>query len=171
MRNSEKGQALILTVLALGLVLIGAIGLAVDGAQIYAHREMAQAAADAAAEAEVMSIFQGTLTPTSATTFTCTTTDTRTACIYARNNGFGQTAADNISVSILASPFNGVTGSADYAYPFVQVTILRTLQTGFMQLFGSSSSTVKSIGAAGIVQKIPRSRLLCFIPWIIRLRR
>lgn len=39
-RRNEKGQALLLVVLALGIFMIGAVGLAVDGAQMYGHRQM-----------------------------------------------------------------------------------------------------------------------------------
>jgi len=38
-------------VVAMSILLIGALGLAIDGGQMYAHRQMAQAAADAAAQA------------------------------------------------------------------------------------------------------------------------
>src|SRR5438045_2863314 len=51
MKNNRKGQALLLVVTALGIFLVGAMGLVIDGGQMYAHREMAQAAADAAAQA------------------------------------------------------------------------------------------------------------------------
>jgi hypothetical protein len=156
MKNNEKGQAIILVVTALGIVLIGAMGLAIDGAQIYAHREMAQAAADAAAEAAVMSIFAGTTSfvwTSAGAGYNCKSTDTFTPCVYARNNGFGLTgSSDTVSVAFPASPYNGVTGSPNFTYPFVQVTITRTLQTGFMQLLGTATSTVKSIGGAGIMQ-------------------
>ena len=57
--HNEKGQALLLVVLALGIFLIGALGLAVDGGTMFVHRQMAQAAADAAAQAGIMSMFTG----------------------------------------------------------------------------------------------------------------
>ena len=56
----EDGQAVILVVVAMSVLLIGALGLAIDGGQMYAQRQMAQAAADAAAQAGIMSIFTGT---------------------------------------------------------------------------------------------------------------
>ena len=80
-RNSEKGQAILLAVAAMGIFLIGALGLAVDGATLYGHREMAQAAADAAAQAAILSVFNGTNTGANAFagstsyTHTCSTTD------------------------------------------------------------------------------------------------
>jgi hypothetical protein len=151
MRNREKGQSLLLVVLALGIFLLGSIGLAIDGAQLYAHREMAQAAADAAAQAGIFSIFGKTKTTTGAS-HTCSTTDTDIACTYARNNGFGGTTNDTVVITYPSSPYNGVTGSPNYTYPFEQVTITRTVSTTFMKMFGTSSTTVKAIGGAGIVQ-------------------
>jgi len=47
----EQGQAVLLVILGLSLFLIGALGLTIDGGQMYAHRQMAQTAADSAAEA------------------------------------------------------------------------------------------------------------------------
>ena len=84
MRGEERnGQALLLVVVAMSLFLIAALGLVMDGAQIYGHRQMAQDAADAAAQAGIMSIFTGTNvtggspfgTGTSPGAHTCTTTD------------------------------------------------------------------------------------------------
>ena len=49
MRNSRTGQAVILLLLALGIFLLGAVGWAVESSLYYTHRQMAQAAADAAA--------------------------------------------------------------------------------------------------------------------------
>jgi len=159
MKRNDKGQALLLVIAAMGIFLFGAVGMAVDGAQLYAHRQMAQAAADAAAQAGLFSIFAGTKTTLGAS-HTCSTTDTDTACVYARNNGFGGTAADTVVISFPGTAcgsstcFNGVTSSPNpkYPHPFEQVTITRTVNTTFMGMLGTSSSTVKAIGAAGIVQ-------------------
>ncbi len=46
--------------LALSTFVLGAIGLAIDGSNLFAQRQMIQAAADAAAQAGMMSIFDGT---------------------------------------------------------------------------------------------------------------
>ena len=59
-KRRESGQALLLVIVSLSLFVLGALGLAIDGAQLYAHRQMAQTAADAAAQAGIMSIFDGT---------------------------------------------------------------------------------------------------------------
>jgi len=148
----------ILLVVAMSLLLIGALGLAIDGGQIYAQRQMAQAAADAAVQAGIMSIFDGT-NATSANPFgtgatpiassACTTTDLRTPCVYARNNGFGGTAADTVTLSFPAT-VSGVTLSSA-TVPAFAVTVQRTLKTGLIQFLGAATSSIIAKGTAGLV--------------------
>ncbi len=128
----------------MSILLIGALGLAIDGGQMYAHRQMAQAAADAAAQAGIMSIFDGTNatsghpfgtgTPPIASSV-CTTTDARTPCVYARNNGFGGTSADTVTLSFPAT-VSGVTLSSGNV-PAFAVTVQRTLKTGLIRFIGA----------------------------------
>lgn len=101
----RRGQAILVMVVAMSLFMIGAIGLAINGAQIYAQQQMAQAAADAAS-AGIMSILRGTnatSTYTFATgtprlaSYVCSTTDGITPCVYARYNGFGGTSSDTVT--------------------------------------------------------------------------
>jgi hypothetical protein len=135
------------------------MGLAIDGSQMYAHRQMAQAAADAAAGAGISTMFVGTYSvPTGGAAHTCTDSDAATIsnvfgspCYYAQKNGF-LTADDTVVVSFPSSPFNGVTGSSSYTYPFIQVTITRTVHTSFMRFLGSSTASIKATAGAGIVQ-------------------
>lgn len=158
--GSRNGQAIILVVVAASLILIGGLGFAIDGSQVYAQRQMAQAAADAAAEAGIMSILRGT-NATSTYPFanagtppmpssTCTTTDGRTPCVYARNNGFGGTSSDTVTLSYPTS-VAGVT-LASMIVPAFEVTVQRTVKTGFIQfLKGPSSTTITAKSIAGIV--------------------
>ena len=61
-KTKQGGQAIVLVILSLVVFLFGAMGLGIDGAQLYAQRQMAQAAADAAAQAGIVTIFNGTYT-------------------------------------------------------------------------------------------------------------
>jgi Flp pilus assembly protein TadG len=155
--GNQRGQALLLVLVAMGFVLIGALGLAIDASQYYTHRVMAQAAADAAAEAAVMSIFNGTNSAGSAafstgSSFTCTTGDARTPCVYARHNGFGSTASDTVTVDFNPTvTVSGVTLSDTDPTNLARVTISRTLQTSFLRLFGTNTGTIRAAGTAGIV--------------------
>ena len=82
-KKSEAGQAVLLVVAAMSVFLLGAVGLAVDGSHLYAQRQAAQAAADAAAQAGIVSIFNGTNAGNLASTgdYWCTTTDTTSPCV------------------------------------------------------------------------------------------
>src|SRR6266700_1572144 len=147
-RKNEKGQAILLVVVAMGIFLVGALGLAIDGAQLYGHRGMAQVAADAAAQAAILSIFNGTnvggnafaATPpytTTEYTTTCTVSPAITPCRYALKNGFG-TSADVVQIE--ASDGNGTSAlnataigldpatlSTDDPVNLIRVTITRSV--------------------------------------------
>src|SRR5262245_34225338 len=88
--------------LALSVFLLGAVGLAIDGSHMFLQRQMAQAAADAAAQAAIMSIFDGTNATgthafSTAGAFTCASVNP-TPCYYAQSlNGFS-TGADTVTV-------------------------------------------------------------------------
>src|SRR5436189_5410913 len=97
-RNPEKGQAIILVLVALSIFLLGAVGLAIDASQMYAQRQMAQAAADSAAQAGIMSIFDKKNTAAfnnafgapGAALFKCTCANVGLRpCRYALRNGVG----------------------------------------------------------------------------------
>ena len=155
----RDGQAVILVVVAMSILLIGALGLAIDGGQMYAHRQMAQAAADAAAQAGIMNILDGT-NATSAHPFgtgtppiassVCTTTDARTPCVYARDNGFGGTSSDTVTLSFPATVSGVALSSA--TVPAFAVTVQRTLKTGLIRFIGAgATSTIKAKATAGLV--------------------
>jgi len=156
----EAGQAVLIVVAAMALLLFGALGLAIDGGQMYAHRQMAQAAADAAAQAGIMSIFRGTnitavppfgIGTSPLASYVCTTTDARTPCVYARNNGFGGTVADTVTLSY-PTTVPGV-GLSSVSVPVLVVTVQRTLQTGLIRMIpgAPATSTIKAKATAALV--------------------
>ncbi len=158
--NKRSGQAAILVILSMSLVLIGALGFAIDGGQMYTQRQMAQAAADAAAQAGIMSILRGTnatATHTFATgsapisSYTCTTTDGTTPCVYARYNGFGGTSSDTVTLSYPSS-VAGASLLSSAAVPAIQVTVQRSLQNSFIRFLGGpSTTTISAKSIAGMV--------------------
>jgi len=158
----RSGQAVILMVVGMSIFMFGALGLAIDGGQMFAQRQMAQAAADAAAGAGIMSILKGTnatSTYTFATgtpplaSYVCTTTDGRTPCVYARDNGFGATTADTVTLSYPAT-VSGVT-LMSVTVPALTVTVQRTLQTGLIRFVGGpATSTISAKATTGITGKV-----------------
>src|SRR5258708_40237929 len=129
--KDEEGQAIIVVALAMSIFLIGAIGLAVDGAHLYSQRQMAQTAADAAAQAGMMSIFDGTngagattFVSTPGSTITCTTTDPELPCVYARKNGFGGSSSDHVTIKFPTPPSTAAPGvNFATAYPTVLISV------------------------------------------------
>ncbi len=169
-RTGESGQAIVLVIVSLSLFLMGALGLGLDGAQMYAHRQMAQTAADAAAQAAMMSIKDGTYSTSAhpfstAATFTCTVPpaalDLRTPCVYAQYNGFG-TSTDTVTVSF-PSTVTGVS-LASVTTPAVTVTVQRILTTSLMRFLGISTVTIKAKATSGMVSTVPPTCLYVLDP-------
>ena len=161
-KKNQSGQAIILVVLAVGIFLMGGLGLAVDTGQLYGHRQMAQAAADAAAEAGILSVFSNTNTsptnsnPFGTADFTCKHgNDGITPCAYARLNGFDTSTtatADQVDVSFPTS-VPGVTLSPDFTPNAVKVIISRKVDLTFIRLLGAAvSKTVKATATAAIIR-------------------
>jgi hypothetical protein len=153
-----------MVVLALGIFLLGAIALGIDGSRLYAERVLAQAAADAAAQAAMMSVFNGTNTTGAAAfpatpggSFPCPAGSPMTPCVYAQKNGFG-TTADTVIIDFplrTASvvPADVILSTTDET-PLVRATVSRVVDTTLMRLLGSTSSTVKAIGIAAILDVV-----------------
>ena len=157
--KDEDGQAIILVALAMSIFLIGAVGLAIDGSHLFSQRQMAQTAADAAAQAGMMSVFNGTNTAgtaafTASGSFACTTTDARTPCAYANRNGFGGSAGDTVTIDFPAtSTVAGVNFSTNPSFPavLIRATVQRSVNTTLMGLLGPTASTVQATAMAAII--------------------
>jgi hypothetical protein len=162
-KKSEAGQAVLLVVAAMSVFLLGAVGLAVDGSHLYAQRQAAQAAADAAAQAGIVSIFNGTNAGNLASTsdYWCTTTDSTSPCVYARTDGYGVSAASsncasttNTSDCIHVEPNAAVTVSKlSPAFPInlVRVTVTRPVGMTLTKFVGLSKFNVSASATAAIV--------------------
>lgn len=158
--KDEEGQAMVLMAISLSIFLFLAVGIAVDGSHIYLQHQMAQTAADAAAQAGMLSIFDGTntsgaapFTATQGTSFPCTTT-TSTPCAYANKNGFSSNSGDTVNVSFPAdTAAPGVSFSSDPVH-LIQVTVQRPVGTIFMRVLGASATTVGASAMAAIVNVV-----------------
>lgn len=153
----------------MSLFLIGALGWGLDFSQMYAQRQTAQAAADAAAQAGVMSFYDGTNTGSTygasapystPATYSCTSTDatsgTRSPCRYAALNGFSAASGDTIALQFGSSttagaPAVSLSGSGADPVSWMTVTVTRTVPTVFMRIFGISNTTLTAVGTAAIL--------------------
>ncbi|WP_263419483.1 pilus assembly protein TadG-related protein [Terriglobus albidus] len=158
--KDEEGQSIIMVAVAMSIFLIGAIGLGLDGSHLYSQRQMAQTAADAAATAGMMSVFNSTNTSgaaafSTAGSFTCGTSDPKTPCVYALNNGFGGTAGDTVTIDFPGSSgAPGVNLATGYPVNVIRATVSRNVNTFLMSLIGPTATTVQATATAAIVSVV-----------------
>src|SRR5258708_26162785 len=111
-RRSQRGQTFVVIAVFVAALLLAVMGLATDYSQIWAHRQMAQGAADAACMAGAADLFLKGTDPTAAadfpaldftligSTFDCSATPTSVPCKYASVNGY---SGSNVSVRFPAA--------------------------------------------------------------------
>lgn len=157
--SSQQGQTFLIIIIFIGLFLLAMLGVAADYTQVWAHRQMAQGAADAACEAGAADLFLDAIDPNASgqnglqsfswigSSFDCTTNTNSPPCRYASLNGY---MGASVSVSFPSS-LPGVaplTGAFATAHPYIQVTITDPVATSFTKLV-SSTSTVRIKATAG----------------------
>src|SRR5260370_28978046 len=93
--SPQRGQVFIAIVIFIAIFLLGVLGLATDYAQVWAHRQMAQGAADAACQAAAADVFLNALNPSASgqnglqsfgwigSPFDCSTNVSSPPCAYA----------------------------------------------------------------------------------------
>ncbi len=157
---SQRGQAFLVIVVFVAVLLLAVMGLATDYSQLWAHRQMAQGAADAACEAAAADVFLKGTDPTASTdfpkldftwigsTFDCSTKPNTVPCKYASVNGY---TGANVSVSFPAS-LPGVTGiPASFGTipnPYIKIGITDAVPMTFTRL-AANSKTVNVYAKAG----------------------
>jgi hypothetical protein len=156
--NCEKGQAILLVVVAASLFLFAALGLAIDSSQLYTQRQMAKAAADAAAQAAALSVRNGTNTAGKGNTFGSASLNcgsgappSLTPCYYAWLNGFSKDNGDAVKVDF-PTTVSGVSDLVSTTTPAaISVTVTRPVKTTLMALLGISSGNVVGHATAALV--------------------
>ena len=179
LRKGEAGQAMLFTVLGLGLFLLGSIAFAIDMSYAWFNRQAAQTAADAACVAGAMdwlkvqtdhitaSPYPGHFTP--GTNFDCNSTTPNSnsiattnpsPCVYAALNGFPSTISqgnatsgvlgDNVSVI-----FNGAAapGVPTTGTSIMEVDVTQNIPTFFAGLLtGRRTQRMRAIAKCGVQQ-------------------
>lgn len=158
--STQQGQAFLFIVILVAFFLLAMLGLATDYTQVWAHRQMAQGAADAACEAAAADLFLKGTDPTASTdfpaldfswigsSFDCSTKPNSPPCQYAAFNGY---TGSHVSVSFPAS-LPGVTGIpagfGTVANPYIKVSITDPVATYFTRV-ASPTTAVNVRASAG----------------------
>ena len=186
--NLDKGQAVVLLVLVLGIFLLAAMAFSMDYSKLWFRRQATQAAADAACLAgaeDMMMAVSGAAVPscsssggwgcfTAGTGATCTVGSNATMCKYATFNGYpgGTLTAGSPSNSVTYSFPSSVTGitkppASLTSYPFLQVTIQENVPTVFANLLtGNKVQTVGASSTCGLVQEYEGAPIMVLNPTI-----
>lgn len=161
--GGERGQVIIVVVLALGLFALGMLALAVDYTNAWSRKQSAQNAGDAACTAAAMDMLYGTGNFTPGTAFDCNSTSTSAPCQYAKFNGYDGSTGNTVKVSfpstVAGIPACGsppskqvcdATGFADNAY--VQVEVTDQVPLTFASLIsGSTTANARTVSTCGLV--------------------
>jgi hypothetical protein len=158
--SSQRGQTFLVIVIFIAVFLLAVLGLATDYAQVWAHRQIAQGAADAACQAGAADLFLKGTDATASTDFPtldfswigsdfdCSAKASSSPCRYASFNGY---SGSNVSVSFPAS-LPGVSGIPSgfptIANPYIKVTVNDPVAMSFTKLV-SSTKTVNVTATAG----------------------
>ena len=160
--DSQRGQTFLVIVILVAVVLLPVMGLATDYAQIWAHRQMAQGAADAACQAGAADVFLNAVDPSAqsidgldfswvGSSYDCSTKTSSSPCRYAALNGY---SGSNVSVSFPSS-LPGVlsipAGYGSIAYPYIQVQITDPVRLSFTKLaFSTGTFTISAKAGCGL---------------------
>ncbi len=135
--RNESGQALIITIVCL-TVLLGFVGFAVDVGYMFYTKRQLQTAADSAALAGASVLTAGT--PSLSTITTVANHDAVLNGVTTGSNGF------TVTVTWPYTPASLCSGCS--ANNFVEVAVSQTQKTGFMSLFGTNPTTVAARAVA-----------------------
>jgi putative Flp pilus-assembly TadE/G-like protein len=162
LRKHEQGQTFIPIIVMIGLFLLAILGVAMDYSQIWAHRQMAQAAADAACQAGAADLYLEAVDPSISgaggltdfgfigTDFDCSTKPNTPPCQYASFNGY---TGKNVKIAFPAS-LPGVAPlppALTTPFPYIQATVSDAVPMSFTRLVSSNPSvTISAKASCGV---------------------
>ena len=159
-RQSERGQVVILVVLALAIFLLGFVGLATDYSAFWFERQSIQGAADATCQSTAMDLLlsavgepTGKANFTLGTAFTCNSAPTAAPCVIAKYNGYDGTVAGNtVSVSLPSNVTCAGAPPTGVSVPYVKLDITRQVPAYFTRLLTARSTVaVHASASCGLI--------------------
>jgi hypothetical protein len=160
--RKERGQTLIPIIIMIGLFLLAMLGVAMDYSQLWAHRQMAQAAADAACQAGAADLYLNAVDPSVSGTggledfsfigpaFSCSSKPNTPPCQYAAFNGY---AGSSVNVSFPAS-LAGVPPlppTLTTQFPYIKVTVSDAVPMSFSRIVSPNPTvTITATAACGV---------------------
>jgi hypothetical protein len=160
--SSERGQVFLAIVIFIAMFLLAVVGLATDYTQVWAHRQMAQGAADAACQAAAADLFLKGTDPNAATdfptfdfswignTFDCTTHTSSSPCKYASFNGYSGSAV-KVEFPSTVSGAGTIPAGITITNPYIKVTITDPVGMLFTKIVSPLTTfNVKASASCGL---------------------
>jgi hypothetical protein len=162
--SSQRGQTFIPIVIFIGVLLLAMLGVAADYSQVWAHRQMAQGAADAACEAASADLYLNATDPSapgqngiqsfswiSSSAFDCTTNTNSPPCRYALLNGYSGSSV-HVSFPSALTGVAALPSTLATAHPYIEVIITDAVPMSFTRLVSTTSVVnVKAKAGCGLV--------------------
>lgn len=159
-RESERGQVVILVVLAVAIFLLGFVGLATDYSSFWFQRQAIQGAADATCQSTAMDLLldaagepTGKANFTPGTPFTCSSAPTAAPCVLAKYNGYdGAATGTTVSISFPSTVSGAGSPPAGVSVPYVKLDITRQAPAYFTRLLTSRNTvSVHASATCGLI--------------------
>src|SRR5712672_2611502 len=160
--SAQRGQVFIAIVIFIAMFLLAALGLATDYTQVWAHRQMAQGAADAACQAAAADLFLKGTDPNFATdfptfdfswigsTYDCSTHASSSPCQYAAFNGYSGTAV-KVEFPSSVSGAGTIPAGITITNPYIKVTITDRVGMLFTKIVSPLATfNVKASASCGL---------------------
>src|SRR5712671_2877946 len=160
--SCERGQVFLAIVIFIAMFLLAVVGLATDYTQVWAHRQMAQGAADAACQAAAADLFLKGTDPNFATdfptfdfswignTYDCSTHTSSSPCKYAAFNGYSGTAV-KIEFPSSVSGAGTIPAGITITNPYIKVTITDPVGMLFTKIVSPLATfNVKASASCGL---------------------
>src|SRR5712671_1537592 len=160
--SCERGQVFLAIVIFIAMFLLAVVGLATDYTQVWAHRQMAQGAADAACQAAAADLFLKGTDPNFATdfptfdfswignTYDCSTHTSSSPCKYAAFNGYSGTAV-KVEFPSSVSGAGTIPAGITITNPYIKVTITDPVGMLFTKIVSPLTTfNVKASASCGL---------------------
>jgi Putative Flp pilus-assembly TadE/G-like len=148
---SQRGQTFLIIAVFIAFFLLAVMGLATDYGQIWAHRQIVQAAADAACQAGAADLLLKYQDPTVSsaypqvslgwvgTAYNCSTNTGSSPCQYAALNGY---SGSNVKVSFPGAPAGApsISGFPGIGSAYIQVSITDPVPMFFTKLLSPTKT-------------------------------
>ena len=161
-KSCERGQTFLVIAIFIAAFVLVMLGVAADYTQVWAHRQMAQGAADAACQAGAADLFLQAEDPSVSGTngvgsfgwigssYDCSSNAGSPPCKYAALNGYSGSHVQVSFPSSLPGVSSIPSGFGSIAHPYIEVKITDPVSMSFTKLISAGSVNMTAKAGCGL---------------------